>query len=83
MKENEDDRQHKLLEDFANGQSVCKGGNIKVTVDRFSTHFQPKDGYDGFKCEDSQFISELLTGATHFMYWLRREGYEIKKRNRT
>jgi len=79
MKKNEDDRQHELLEAFANGQSVAKGGNIKVTVDRFSTHFQPKEGYDGFRIEDSNFLNELLTGANHFMYWLRREGYVIKK----
>ena len=79
MKKNEDDRQHELLEAFANGQSVTKGGNIKVTVDRFSTHLQPKEGYSGFKIEDCIFLNELMMGANNFMYWLRREGYKIIK----
>jgi hypothetical protein len=82
MKKNEDDRQYELLEAFANESSVAQGGHIRVTVNQYSTHFQPKDGYSWFKHEDSKFLDELLTGANHFMYWLRREGYVIRKTKR-
>lgn len=74
-----DKEQCQMLEDFANESSVAQGGHIKVTVGEHSTRFQPKDGYGSFKHEDSKFLDEILTGATHFMYWLRREGYVIRK----
>jgi len=74
-----DKQQFQMLEDFANDSSVAKGGHIQVTVSEYSTRFEPKDGHAWFKHEDSKFLDEILTGANHFMYWLRREGYEIKK----
>ena len=74
-----DKEQCQMLEAFANESSVAQGGHIKVTVCEYSTRFQLKDGYGSFKHEDSKFLDEILTGATHFMYWLRREGYVIKK----
>ncbi len=77
---NDDQKQCQMLETFANESSVANGGHIHVTVGEHSTQFQPKDGYTWFKHEDSKFLDELLTGASHFMYWLRREEYEIKRK---
>ena len=74
-----DSIREKFIEDFANETSIAKGGNIKVTYDDHCTHYQPKEGYEGFKFEDGQYLGHLVDGASAFMFWIARNGYKITK----
>lgn len=80
MKKELTDKEHaQLLEDFANDHSLAIGGNIQVTKTEHSEGYAPREGYGGFKFEDGHLLSSILQGATHFLYYLRRNGYEIRK----
>ena len=68
-----------LLEMFANETSIAKGGGIKVEYSEHYTRFTPTEGYGSFKCEDSKLLGEIIMGATHFLFWLNRNGYKIRK----
>jgi hypothetical protein len=71
----------KLLNEFANDLSVVKSGNIKVTITDFSTHFQPERPVEGgMRYEDVRYLSDTLKGAESLLFFLGRNGYEIKKK---
>jgi hypothetical protein len=67
-----DNEMYKILEDFANSHTLAR--DIVVSINEHTTSFKPRFPAESFKHEDSECLSELLRGATHFMYWLRREG---------
>jgi hypothetical protein len=66
---------HELLEKFAN--STVLSTNIKVEKTEHSTHFMPRDGKDGMFYEECVLLSNILQGAEHFLWWLRRNNYRI------
>ena len=70
----------RMLETFANQHSIAKGGGIHVTYTEFSTGFNPTPEHDGFHFEDSEYLRQILMGASQFLYYLERKGFEIKKR---
>jgi len=74
-----DKQRLKILNEFANDLSVVKGGNIKVTITDHQTSFTPKDGIMGMKYEDGEFLSNILMGASHLLFYLARKGYMVKK----
>jgi len=74
-----DKQRCQMLEDFANQHSIAKGGGIHVSYTEFSTRFKPTPEHDGFNYEDSEYLRQILMGASQFIYYLEREGYEIKK----
>ena len=74
-----DEQQNKFLEAFANEHSIAIGGGIKVTVASGYTHYLPIESGKGYKIEDGNFLHDQLSGATSFLYWLRRSGYTITK----
>jgi hypothetical protein len=67
-----DEQMYKILEDFANSHNMAR--DIVVSMNGYSTSFKPRFPAESFKHEDSELLSELVRGATHFMMWLRREG---------
>jgi hypothetical protein len=70
----------KILNEFVNDLSVVKGGNIKVTITEYSTHYEPINGDNiGMRNEDCDFLNETLKGAEAFLYYLERKNYIIKK----
>lgn len=71
-----------ILSDFANDLSVCKGGGIKITYGVLGTHFDPKEGVDGFRYEDGNYVHDTIKGAESFLYYLERNGYKIVKRKK-
>jgi hypothetical protein len=77
-----DEQQSKFIEDFANDSSVAIGGGIKVSVSTGHTHYEPDECCGGLKIEDANFLHDQISGATSFVYWLRRSGYDIIKRKR-
>jgi len=73
-----DKNMRKLLEDFANQTSICKGGNIEVTIDGHTTSFKPAKGSQGFRYEDGECLSGLIKGAEQFLFYVRRAGLMIQ-----
>lgn len=70
-----------LLNDFANSTSIAKGGNILITEN--GTHFTPLDSNKtSMKYEDCNLLYDLIKGAKHFLYFLERNNYEIKRKKR-
>jgi hypothetical protein len=67
-----DTEMYKILEDFANGQTVAR--DIEVRIYSGHTSYTPRFPATSFKHEDAEYLSELVRGATNFMFWLRREG---------
>ena len=67
-----------LIEEFANNDSIAIGGDIEVHVSSFGKNFTPRKG-SGIKYEDVQLLSEIVRGAEHFLFWCRRNGYEVRK----
>jgi len=67
-----DDEMYKILEDFANSHTLSN--DIVVRIESGHTSYTPRFPSTSFKHEDCEILSELVRGATHFMYWLRREG---------
>lgn len=74
-----DEKHYKLVEDFANDHSMAIGGGIKVVYTAYHTQFIPSTKPSTMKYEDVCFLSEQISGANSFMFWLRRNGYEIRK----
>jgi len=72
-----EEKRRELLEAFANDLSVVKGGGMKIIVNHGHTSFVPREGYPGFKYEDSNYVYDTLRGAETFMFYLERQGYKI------
>ena len=77
-----DERHYELLEKFSNDHSIAKGGGILVTCSSGYTSMTPVDKEVGCKYEDGNMLCEQISGANSFLFWLRRNGYEIKKVNK-
>jgi hypothetical protein len=67
-----DEQMYEILEDFANSHTLAR--DIVVSMSGHTTSFKPRFPAEAFKHEDAEVLGELIRGATHFMYWLRREG---------
>ena len=70
----------KLVEDFGNSTGLARGGNIKVRRNANTLHLSPakKGDSETFKYEEGKLLGDLLQGAEHFLYWVRREKLTIK-----
>ena len=75
-------QRNELLQTFANDNSVAKGGHIRVEISDYGTGYKPYIGYPGFKFEDGQILSQIVDGASNFLWWAMREGYEIKRKRK-
>jgi hypothetical protein len=73
-----DDQQNKLLEKFANDSPLSE--YIKVELTEHSQSYKPK--YEGAPAhyEDARLLSSILMGAEHLLWWLRRNGYTIRRK---
>jgi len=69
----------KLIEAFANSTSVAIGGNVLVTYHKYGAGMKPRPPATGIKFEDTEYLSRIIHGAEQFLWYLRREGYVIKK----
>ena len=67
-----DEEMYQILQNFAQNHTLAR--NIEVSISQGHTSFTPRFPAESFKHEDSELLSSLIQGATHFMYWLRREG---------
>lgn len=73
-----DREQCELLEKFINDSPIAK--YIKVEVSLNQTSFKPRDeAHNQAYYEDANLLASILKGAEHFCYWLRRNGYNIKR----
>ena len=70
----------KLINDFANDQTLAKDINVEIT--EYCKSFKPKEGVAGAKYEDANLLSDIIMGAENLLYYLERNGYEIVKRKR-
>jgi hypothetical protein len=79
-----DDFHYKLVEEFANKHSMAMGGGIKVNCTSHHTSFTPDYMANPYamKYEDVNYLKSQMDGACSFLFFLRREGYEIKKVNK-
>ena len=76
-----DKKHYKFVEQFANEHSIAIGGKISVTFEPHVCWFKPKDNPSTMKYEDVCYLSEQISGASSFVFWLRRNGYEIRRRH--
>lgn len=74
-----DEQHYKLIEDFANNHSVAIGGRIKVAISSYSTSMNPVNENEGMKFEDINYLSDQISGASSFLFWLRRNDFVIRK----
>jgi hypothetical protein len=66
------DEQHReLLRKFIQQHPLCR--DIEVAINPYGHGFSPKGDLEGFHIEDAQLLSEIIRGADHFIYWMRRE----------
>jgi hypothetical protein len=78
-----DKERYDLLEKFANDTSIAKGGDIQVSITPNCTSMKPKGNDDqAMRAEDCNLLSEIIRGADHLLFWLGRNGYEIKKKRK-
>jgi hypothetical protein len=75
-----DEKHYKLLEEFGNDHSIAKGGGIVVKCSAGYTSMTPVDKDCGCKYEDGNLLHDQLNGASSFLFWLRRKGYDIVQR---
>jgi len=66
-----------LIEDFANDTSVAKGGHIQVGINTSSISMTPRTEGKYMRVEDTNYLSELIRGATQFLFWQRRQRENI------
>jgi len=74
-----DEAAYKLVEDFANDHTLAE--DIIVTHSSFHTSYTSKSN-DGARYDDCCLLKTLVDGANSFMFYLRRNGYEIVKKNK-
>ena len=80
-KKSPDIKQNEILEKFINDSPVAT--NIKVSVSSYYKSFKPRNPFDNKAYyEDCNMLSSILMGAENFCYWLRRNGYEIKRKKK-
>lgn len=67
-----------IINKFANSSPLAE--NISVEIRDYVTSYTSKNT-TGAKYEDCVLLASLIQGATHFIYFLERNGYKITKRN--
>jgi hypothetical protein len=70
-----DEKHAQLVQDFANEHSIAMGGGIIVNHSTVNTSYKPVG--DGMKYEDVNYLKSQMDGASSFLFWLRRNGYDI------
>ena len=70
------DKFYKILNEFANGHTLAKDMEIYLSLG--TDHYEARDG-GGAKFEDVNLLSSIVRGAENFCYFLKRNGYVIKK----
>lgn len=70
-----DREQSELLEKFINDNTIAH--DIKVTITEHSTSMSPKPPATAMRYEDTDLLTDILKGASHFCYWLRRNSYTL------
>jgi hypothetical protein len=69
----------KLLNEFVNDHSLCKGGGITCTITEHGCEMTHSWDDGSFKCEDSNMLHDIIRGAEQLIWYLERNGYEIRK----
>lgn len=70
-----------LINEYVNSLSVVKGGNMLIT--EYGTHFVPFNPSEGgMKYEDCEYVHTCVNGARDFLYFLERNGYDIKRKKK-
>ena len=72
-----DEQQSRLLEQFINDSPMARSINVQVMTNHKT--FKPRHPGSEAHYEDANLLSSILMGAENFCYWLRRNGYTIKK----
>lgn len=70
-----ENQQNELLEKFINDSPLSE--HIRITVGSTHKSFKPKNPDSKAYYEDCTLLASILSGAEHFCYWLRRNGYKI------
>ena len=70
----------KLLNEFANGLSLAT--NIKVDITEHSRHLAPRTKKSFAKYEEANMLMDLVRGAEHFLWYLERGKYEIRRKKK-
>ena len=68
---------YQLLNLYANNNPLAQ--HIDVDVHSCGTSMTPKEGHKAFY-SDSQVLTRMIDGAEHFLFWMARMGYELKKK---
>ena len=70
-----DKKMYELLTKFANDNTLAEDIDVHVSANR--TSLKAKDEEKGAKYEDAQLLSELIRGAEHFLFWVRRNKIKL------
>lgn len=73
-----DKQQSALLETFINDSPIAE--HIKVEISVAHKSFKPREEGSPAHYEDANLLSSILMGAENFCYWLRRNGYVIRRK---
>lgn len=70
----------KLLNDFANTSVLST--HIRVDITEYCKSYKPREVNSSAYYEDCILLAEMVSGAEHFLYFLERNRYEIKKKKK-
>ena len=71
---------YEVLNDFANTHTLAK--HVNINIDEGHTSLTAKNETVGPKYEDCNLLVEIMRGAENFVYYLRRNGYVLKRKGR-
>ena len=71
-----DDKMYKLLNIYAKNNPLSE--HIEVDVYSGGISMKPKPGHSCYY-NDAEVLTRMIDGATHFLFWMRRQGYEMRK----
>ncbi len=69
----------KLLNDFANNNTLAV--HIKVDITEHQKSFKPRKGQRAYY-EECNLLADMIRGAEQFLYYLERNGYDIKRKKK-
>ena len=72
-----DKKIYELLNLYANNNPLAY--NIDVDVHSCGTSMKPKKGQECYY-SDAQVLTRMIDGAEHFLFWMGKMGYEVKKK---
>lgn len=67
----------KILNEFANKNNLANG-NIDITITPCGKSFKPRYGTANY--EDVMLLANIIQGAEYFLFWLARNGYDVRKK---